>query len=158
VLSWPLIKEISLWNRLTTTENHHQSKCRVVQPSPVYKLTPTYITYRNLGGKIFESQRTREFAMRLCILGMSDVTPIKSYQCDCLHTRLIRAIDMPKQIESLWHTWSLTRELKLSSGKKTAFSTNGAGTTGGYHVEQCELIHSYLLVQSSSLSRSKNST
>jgi hypothetical protein len=37
----------------------------------------------------------------------------------------------------------LTRELKRSSGKKTAFSTNGAGTTGGYHVEECELIHSY---------------
>jgi hypothetical protein len=32
-------------------------------------------------------------------------------------------------------TWSLTRELKPSSGKKTAFSTNGAGTTGSYHVE-----------------------
>jgi hypothetical protein len=30
---------------------------------------------------------------------------------------------------------------KPSSGKKTAFSRNGAGTTGGYHVE-CELIHS----------------
>ena len=24
--------------------------------------------------------------------------------------------------------------------KKTAFSTNGAGTTGGYQVEECELI------------------
>ena len=23
--------------------------------------------------------------------------------------------------------------------KKTAFSTNGAGTTGGYHVEKCKL-------------------
>jgi hypothetical protein len=43
-------------------------------------------------------------------------------------------------------------------GKKTAFSTKGAGTTGGYHVEECELIHSYLLVQSSNLSGSKNST
>ena len=40
----------------------------------------------------------------------------------------------------------MTRELKPSSGKKTAFSTNGAGTTGGYHVEECELIHSYLLL------------
>jgi hypothetical protein len=40
----------------------------------------------------------------------------------------------------------LTRELKLSRGKKTAFSTNGAGTTGCYHVEECKLIHSYLLV------------
>ena len=35
---------------------------------------------------------------------------------------------------------------------------NGAGSTGGYHVEECEFIHSYLLVQSSSLSGSRNST
>jgi hypothetical protein len=52
----------------------------------------------------------------------------------------------------------LTRELKPFSGKKTAFSINGSGTTGGYHVEQCKLIHCYLLVQSSSLSGSKTST
>jgi hypothetical protein len=32
----------------------------------------------------------------------------------------------------------LTRELKSSGGKKTAFSTNGAGTTGSYHIEECE--------------------
>ena len=30
----------------------------------------------------------------------------------------------------------------------TEFSTNGAGTIGSYHVEECELIHSYLHVQS----------
>jgi hypothetical protein len=46
----------------------------------------------------------------------------------------------------------LTRELKPSSGINTAFSKNGPDTTGGYHVEECELIHSYLLLQSSSLS------
>ena len=34
----------------------------------------------------------------------------------------------------------MTREQKPSSGKKTASSTNGAGTTGSYHVEECELI------------------
>jgi hypothetical protein len=45
----------------------------------------------------------------------------------------------------------LTRNLKSSSGKKTAFSTNDAGTTGSYHVEECKLIHFYLLVQSSRL-------
>jgi hypothetical protein len=28
------------------------------------------------------------------------------------------------------------KDLKSFSGKKTAFSTNGAGTTGGYHVEE----------------------
>ena len=55
-------------------------------------------------------------------------------------------------------TWSLTRELKPSSGKKTAFSTNGAGTTGRYHVEECQLIHFYLFVQSSNLSGSRKST
>jgi hypothetical protein len=39
-----------------------------------------------------------------------------------------------------------------------AFSTNGAGTTGGYHVEEFELIHSYLIVLRSNLSGSKSST
>jgi hypothetical protein len=36
----------------------------------------------------------------------------------------------------------LTKKLKPSSGKKKAFSTNGAGTTGVYHVKEYELIHS----------------
>ena len=40
-------------------------------------------------------------------------------------------------------------------GKKTVFSTNGAGSTGSQHIEECKLIHSYLLLQSSSLSGSK---
>jgi hypothetical protein len=44
----------------------------------------------------------------------------------------------------------LTRELKPSSGKNPAFSTNGAGTTGSYHIEEWKLIHSYLVLQSSS--------
>jgi hypothetical protein len=30
----------------------------------------------------------------------------------------------------------LARELKPSSANKKAFSINGAGTTGGYHVEE----------------------
>jgi hypothetical protein len=42
--------------------------------------------------------------------------------------------------------------------KKIAFSTNGADSIAGYHVEECKLIHSYLLVQSSSLSGSRNAT
>ena len=42
--------------------------------------------------------------------------------------------------------------------KKTAFSTNGPGTTGGYHVEECKLIHFYLLVLRSNLSGLRNST
>ena len=47
------------------------------------------------------------------------------------------------------------KETKTTSGKKTAFSTNGAGSTGNQQVEECRLIHSYLLVQSSS-TRIKN--
>ena len=50
------------------------------------------------------------------------------------------------------------KQLTPSSGKKRTVSTNGAGTTGGCHVEEWELIHSYLFVQSTSLSGSKNST
>jgi hypothetical protein len=59
------------------------------------------------------------------------------------------------------HTYGhliFNKSLKLSSGKKTAFSRNDAGTTGSYHVEEFELIHSYLLVLRSSLSGSWYST
>ena len=37
-------------------------------------------------------------------------------------------------------------------------SINGAGSIGGQHAEECELIHSYLLVLSSTLSGSRTST
>jgi hypothetical protein len=46
----------------------------------------------------------------------------------------------------------------ISSGKKKAFSTNGGGSTDGQHVEECKMIHFYLLVQSSSPGGSKTST
>jgi hypothetical protein len=60
------------------------------------------------------------------------------------------------------HTYGhliLDKESKtIQWGKKRAFSTNVAGSTGSYHVEECELIHSYLLVQSSSPDGSKISS
>jgi hypothetical protein len=43
-------------------------------------------------------------------------------------------------------------------GKKTVFSINGAGSTGSLLVEECTSIHSYLIVQSSSLSGSRTTT
>jgi hypothetical protein len=80
----------------------------------------------------------------------------------CLWTRVFLAfstvIEDPEVNPHIYGTWSLTRELKLSSGNKIAFSTNGACTTGCYHVEECELIHSYLLVLRSNLSGLGNST
>jgi hypothetical protein len=36
-------------------------------------------------------------------------------------------------------TWSLTRELKQISGKKRAFSTNCAGTTGGLSCKRMQI-------------------
>jgi hypothetical protein len=48
-------------------------------------------------------------------------------------------------------TSTLTKVLKPSSGYKTAFSTNGAGSTGSSHVEEFKFIHSYHLVKSSSV-------
>ena len=35
---------------------------------------------------------------------------------------------------------------KIIQWEKDSIFTNGACTTGGYHVEECKLIHSYLLV------------
>jgi hypothetical protein len=37
------------------------------------------------------------------------------------------------------------KEAKTIQWKKTAFSTNGAGSTDSQHVEECKSIHSYLL-------------
>jgi len=50
------------------------------------------------------------------------------------------------------------KEAKTIQWKKLAFSTNRAGSTGGQHFEECKLIHSYCLVQTSSPSRSRTST
>jgi len=50
----------------------------------------------------------------------------------------------------------LTKEPKPSNGKKIAFSGNGAGSTGGQHVEECISIHGYK--QSLSPSGSRTST
>jgi len=44
----------------------------------------------------------------------------------------------------------LTKEPKPSNGKKIAFSTNGADSIGGQHVEKCRSIHAYHPVQSKS--------
>jgi hypothetical protein len=46
---------------------------------------------------------------------------------------------------------------KTIQWKNQAFQINGAGTTGSYHVEECKLFYSYFLVQSPSLSGSRNS-
>jgi hypothetical protein len=61
------------------------------------------------------------------------------------------------------YQWNRTEDAKVNphtfghlifdKGAKTvhwekAFSTNGAGSTGSQHVEECKLIHSYLPVQS----------
>ena len=47
---------------------------------------------------------------------------------------------------------------KTIQGKRTAFLMNGVGTTGCYHVEECKLFYTYLLVLRSSLNGSRNST
>ena len=45
-----------------------------------------------------------------------------------------------------------------SGKKKSTFSKNGVGTTGGCHIEECEFIHSFLTLQNSSLNRRKTIT
>jgi hypothetical protein len=53
-----------------------------------------------------------------------------------------------------------TKTIQWGGGRgiKSAFSTNSAGTAGGYHAEECKLIHNYLLVLRSSLRGSRTST
>jgi hypothetical protein len=59
------------------------------------------------------------------------------------------------------HTYGhliLDKGSKTIQWKKDSIFNKFAGTTGGYHVEECELIHSYLLVLRSNISGSRSST
>jgi hypothetical protein len=69
----------------TIAENHSQSKCRVMAPSPNRNMQ--YIPAPKAQGLLQirgqrdgKSQRIREFASLLVI---SEVTPIKPHQYDC---------------------------------------------------------------------------
>jgi hypothetical protein len=73
----------------TTTENHNQSKCRVVDLVPVD--TPTEHSHiqgsgnsDEEGAERWKSQRVRarEFAVRLCLLVRPEAIPVKSHQHD----------------------------------------------------------------------------
>jgi len=71
----------------TTTENHNQSICRAVEPSPngyIYKTFP-HLRLREHCRKQAEdckSQKIREFAVRPHHLVTSEATLVKSHQHD----------------------------------------------------------------------------
>jgi hypothetical protein len=67
-------------------------------------------------------------------------------------------IEDPEMNPHTYGHWIFDTGAKTIQWKKDSISTNGAGTTGGYHVEEYESIHSFLLLQSSNLSGSKTST
>jgi hypothetical protein len=61
-------------------------------------------------------------------------------------------IEDPEMITHTYGQLIFKKGAKTIQWKKAVFSTNGAETTGCYHVDECELIHSYLLVLRSNLS------
>jgi hypothetical protein len=67
-------------------------------------------------------------------------------------------IEDPEMNPHTYDHLNFDKGAKTIQWKKGSILTNGAGTNGGYHVEEFKLILSYLLVQSSNLSGSKNST
>jgi len=70
----------------------------------------------------------------------------------------IRQVDQWNRIEDPeMYPHTFDKEAKIIQWEKTAFSTNGAGSTGGQHVEECKSIHSYHPVQSLSPSGSRTS-
>jgi hypothetical protein len=67
-------------------------------------------------------------------------------------------IEDPEMNSHAYSPLIFDRGAKTIQWKKDSISTNGAGTTGSYHVEECELIHSYLLVLRSNLCELRNFT
>jgi hypothetical protein len=66
-------------------------------------------------------------------------------------------IEHPEMNPNTYGLLIFEKDAKTIQWKKRHFPKNGAGTTGGCHVEECKLIHSYLLVLSITLSGSRNS-
>ena len=70
------MKHLFATDRETRAENHNQSKCRVVEPSHMicYTIAPPKAqgSLGRGGWKDCKSQRIRELAERLCLLGMSE--------------------------------------------------------------------------------------
>lgn len=70
----------------TITQNHNQSKYKAKEPSLnryVYNTAPSPKSLGSLlkkGQKDFKTWKIRGFAMRQCLLIMSDATPMKSHQ------------------------------------------------------------------------------
>jgi hypothetical protein len=69
--------------------------------------------------------------------------------------QLIKVIEDPEMNAHTYGDLIFDKGAKIIQWKKDSISTNGAGSTGSYHVRECELIHSYLHVQISSLHGSK---
>lgn len=86
----PIIKEISLYNRQTTTEKLQPINIQSCKPSSngyIYNTLPPTPKAQGMlwkrEWKDCKSHRIREFAVRLHPLATSEATPIKSYQQDC---------------------------------------------------------------------------
>jgi len=109
-------------HHVKNNSQHNQLKCRLVEPSPNW-----YIDYATSAPKAegplwkrwqraCKRQKNMEFAVRPCFLGISEVTPIKSHQQNCLNmiwTR-ITTIDML--------TWTRESPWVLSHTQRTTGS------------------------------------
>ena len=98
-------------------------KGRVVDSSPngyIYKTIPTpkaqEIVHKRW--KDCKSQKAREFAVRLYLLVISEATPIKSHQHDCLNMSWTRmaAMHMPNWTEKSPRGLKLTQKTQVTKG------------------------------------------
>lgn len=74
----------------TITKTHNQSKNRAMESSfngYIHKMNPEpkdQETLQKQGNKDFKSQWIGNFAVKLYLLIISEVSPVKYLQCDCL--------------------------------------------------------------------------
>lgn len=96
----------------------------LLHPAPVYtsrKTAPTHKAWKSFQKtrwKEFESQKNREFCVRLCPLGMSDAIPRESYQPDCPNVSWTRVIAKDMLTWTGGAPWNLKAALRIQATKE----------------------------------------
>lgn len=150
-------RNFSLQQREFISENHNQSKSRVVEFSPkwsIYKTTPVPKAQeapRNGGRKGARARRTR-FAVRLCLLEMTEAptrsTCVLKHELNKDHTNILIQMGKGQEASTLPRYWEMRRETVFHRNEYINWLSSGhqmVGLKPYTHKEHCPVWTGYIL-------------